>query len=82
MQSKNKLVKTENEATHLSGGFVIPHEVVDGIVKAAMIESRDYLQSEIDNHYKDGTYLHSDDIPNNRELIYCMNKLIAYYGGE
>jgi|AntAceMinimDraft_1070359.scaffolds.fasta_scaffold38077_3 hypothetical protein len=79
MQIKNKLVKTENEATHLSRGVVIPHDVVDGIVKAAMIEARDYLQSEIDNHYKDGTYLHPDDIPNNRELIYCMNKLIAYY---
>jgi hypothetical protein len=82
MKSKNKLVKTENEAKHLSSGFVIPHEVVDGIIKAALIEARGYLQSEIDNHFKDGTYMHPDDIPNNRELIHCMTKLIAYYGGE
>lgn len=82
MKTKNKLVKTENEATHLSGGMVIPYEVVDGIVKAALIEARNYNQSELDAHFKDGKYLHPQDISGNRELIYCMTKLIEYYGGE
>lgn len=80
--AKNKLVRTENEAKHLSGGFVIPHEVADGITKASLIEHRKYLESELESHFKNGSWMHEEDITINREMIYCMTKLIAYYGGE
>ena len=79
--AKNKLVNTENQSQNMSGGFVIPYEVVDGIVLAALIESRDDLQNQLDKHFEDGAYLDPEDIPGNREYIYCMNKLITYYGG-
>lgn len=85
MNTKNKLVKTENEAKHLSGGFVIPYEVVDGITKAALIEARDYMKEEIQKYIRDpeNNWMHPDDIPTNRELIYCMDTIIQnYYGGE
>jgi hypothetical protein len=81
---KNKLVKTDNEAKHLSGGFVIPYEVVDGIVKAALIEARNYHQEDLAKHFADPKVhtMHPDDITVYHEIIYCMNKLIGYYGGE
>jgi hypothetical protein len=83
-KTKNKLVKTENEGKHLSGGFVIPQEVVDGIVKAALIEARDYHKDDLAKHFSDPKKygIHPDDITIYHELVYCMNKLINYYGGE
>jgi hypothetical protein len=86
----NKLVKTENEHLHASGGLVIPFEVSDGITKATLIESRNYLESELDQWHTnpktkdnpDGYWLHSDDLAKNYELIRAMNLLINYYGGE
>ena len=86
----NTLVKTENEHLHASGGLVIPHEVSDGITKATLIESRDYIQSELDQWYAnpktednpEGYWLHPEDLANNYNLIRAMNLLINYYGGE
>lgn len=79
----NKLVKTENESVHATGGYVIPAEVADGICKAVLIDMRDYNQSEIDAHIQLGEYLHPEDLVKNRELVYCMTYLIDnYFGGE
>lgn len=85
----NKLVQTENEHLHASGGLVIPHEVSDGITLASLIDSRDYLQSELDRWRAnpkdelnpDGVWLHPEDVVNNEKYIRAMNLLIGYYGG-
>jgi hypothetical protein len=85
----NKLVKTENEHLHASGGLVIPHEVSDGITLASLIDSRDYLQSELDQWNANpksednptGYWLHPEDVVNNMNYIRAMNLLIGYYGG-
>jgi len=80
---KNKLVRTENEAKHLSGGFVLPFEVVDGIVVAALKEHLEYLEDDLQKHFKDPekNWLHEDDVTLYHEYIYCLKKLIGYYGG-
>ena len=62
--------------------FTLPYEVVENLALASLLDQREYLQSELDAHFKDGAYLHPEDIPNNRELIYCFDKIIKYYGGE
>lgn len=77
----NPLVKTENEHLHITGGYVIPSEVADGITKAVLSDMRNYLQSEIDNHIQNGAYLHPEDLPKNRELVYCMTYLLENYFG-
>lgn len=85
----NKLVSTENEHLHASGGLVIPHEVSDGITLTTLIESRDYLQSELDQwtaNPKDemnpgGVWMHPEDVVNNMKYIRAMDILIGYYGG-
>jgi hypothetical protein len=84
-KTKNVLVKTENEGKHLSSGFVIPYEVVDGIVKAALIEARNHHVDEIKKHINnpEKNWMHPEDIMHGREFIYCMTHLIDnYYGGE
>jgi len=86
----NKLVKTENEHLHASGGLVLPHEVADGITKATLIDVRNYLQSELDKWKEnpkdelnpDGYWLHPEDVVNNMKYIKAMNLLIGYFGGE
>ena len=82
--AKNKLVETKNQDKHLSGGFVIPHEVVDGIVLASLQEQYEYIKKDLHNHLGNPTkhYLHEDDVTMYHELVYCLNKLIGYYGGE
>ena len=85
----NKLVKTENEHLHASGGLVIPYEVSDGITLATLIDSRDYLQSELDKWNANpksednptGYWLHPEDVVNNMNYIRALNTLIGYYGG-
>lgn len=88
--AKNKLVKTENDHLHASGGMVIPFEVADGITRANLIECRNYLQSELDQwqaNPKDelnptGYWLHPEDVVNNMKYIRAMNIMIGYFGGE
>lgn len=85
----NKLVSTENEHLHASGGLVIPHEVADGITVANLKDCRANLQLELDawianpkdEMNPDGYWLHPDDVVNNMKYIRAMDILIGYYGG-
>lgn len=82
-------VHTTNEHLHASGGLTIPHEVSDGITLATLIDSRNYLQSELDQwtaNPKDetnptGYWLHPEDVVNNMKYIRAMDTLIGYFGG-
>jgi len=86
----NKLIKTENEHLFPTGGLTIPYEVAHGITLNSLIDSRDYLQSELDKWKEnpkdelnpDGYWLHPEDVVNNMKYIRAMNLLIEYFGGE
>jgi hypothetical protein len=83
------MVHTENEHLFPTGGLTIPFEVAHGITLASLIDSRDYMQSELEQWYEnpkddlnpDGYWMHPDDVVNNGTLIRAMNLLIGYYGG-
>jgi hypothetical protein len=57
-------------------------ETAQRITRLDLTEWRDYLQNEIDNHVINGTWLHPEDLPKNREYIYCINTILEAYGGE
>ena len=84
------MVKTENEHLFPSGGLSIPYEVAHGITLASLIDSRDYLKSELEQWYEnpkdelnpDGYWMHPDDVVTNGTMIRAMNLLIGYYGGQ
>jgi hypothetical protein len=57
-------------------------ETAQRITRLDLTEWRDYLQNEIDNHIVNGTWLHPEDLPKNREYIYCINTILEAYGGE
>ena len=78
----NKLVKTENEHLHASGGLVIPYEVADGITLAILQDQLGYLQEELRLHVEEGQYMHPEDYHKSMtELIPALKTLIPYFGG-
>lgn len=78
----NKLVKTENEHLHASGGLRIPYEVADGITLAILQDQLNYLEEEVRLHVEEGQYLHPEDYHKSMtELIPALKTLIPYFGG-
>jgi hypothetical protein len=67
--------------TRTEDGIILPFEAADAITLANLQEHRNYLQSELDDHFENGSWMHPEDIPNNRELIYCLDKIIHHFGG-
>ena len=61
--------------------FEIDFETADRITLLNLQNQRDYLQEELRAHIEDGQYLHEEDVLKNHQLIYCLDNLIAYYGG-
>ena len=61
--------------------FEIDFETADRITLLNLQNQRDYLQEELCAHIEDGQYLHEEDVLKNHQLIYCLDNLIAYYGG-
>jgi len=84
------MIKTKNQHLLPLEGLAIPYEVADNITLVSLIDSRDYLQSELDQWQAnpkdelnpDGYWLHPEDVVNNIKYIRAMNLLIRYYGGE
>jgi hypothetical protein len=62
-------------------GIILPFEAADAITVANLNEHRIYLQSELDDHFANDSWMHPEDITNNRELIYCLDKIIHHFGG-
>ena len=78
----NKVVKTENEHLHASGGLLIPFEVADGITLATMQENLGYLKEEVRLHLEEGQYMHPEDYHMSMtKLIPALEVLIPYFGG-
>ena len=84
------MVKTENEQAFPSDGLKIPFEVAHGITLAALIDSRNYLQSELDQWEEnpqdelnpEGYWMHPEDVVKNKMYIRALNVLIPYFGGD
>lgn len=65
----------------MSKGLEIDYETADRITMLTLVDQRNYLQKELDD-FKDGHYLHPEDVGNNYILIEALNKIIKYFGGE
>ena len=78
----NKVVKTENDHLHASGGLLIPFEVADGITLATLKDQLGYLKEELRLHVEEGKYMHPEDYHNSMtKLIPSLETLIHYFGG-
>jgi hypothetical protein len=57
-------------------------EVADRIALASLKDSYQYLKAELKSHIEEGTYLHPEDVAKNHQLIYALELLIPFYGGD
>ena len=64
----------------MSKGLVIDFETADRITVLTLIEQRKYLQKELAD-FKEGKWLHPEDVANNIKIIAALELIIPYFGG-
>ena len=57
-------------------------EIADRIALASLKDMYHYTKTELKSHIEEGTYLHPEDVAKNHQLIYALEILIPFYGGE
>jgi hypothetical protein len=61
-------------------GLEIDFDTADRITLLNLMDQRKYLVKEL-NDYKEGRWLHPEDVVRNAEIIAALELLIPYYGG-
>ena len=61
-------------------GLEIDFDTADRITLLNLMNQRKYLVKEL-NDYKEGKWLHPEDVVRNAEIIAALELLIPYYGG-
>ena len=61
-------------------GLEIDYDTADRITLLNLIDQRKYLKKELKD-YRQGQWLHPEDLFRNAEIITALDILIPYYGG-
>ena len=61
-------------------GLMIDYETADRITLSSLKDHRKYLKKEL-KEYRQGQWLHPEDVVRNAELIAALDILIPYFGG-
>jgi len=64
----------------MNAGLSIDFETADRITLLVLKDQLKYLQKDIED-FKEGKYLHPEDVTNNIKIIAALELLIPYYGG-
>jgi hypothetical protein len=64
----------------MKNGLELDYETADRITLLNLEDQKKYLIKELED-YKEGKWLHPDDVIKNGEIIRAMELLIPYYGG-
>lgn len=64
----------------MSKGITIDFDTADRITLLVLKDQLKYLRKELKD-YKDGIFLHPEDVVRNAEIIAALELLIPYYGG-
>jgi hypothetical protein len=64
----------------MSKGLTLDYDIADKITLLTLQDHLKYLRKELDD-YKEGEWLHPEDVANNIKLISALELLIPYYGG-
>jgi hypothetical protein len=63
-------------------GITLPFETCDEIAVACLTFQCKILKKDLKNNIEKGTYMHPEDIMNNKRYIEAMEVVIDYYGGN
>jgi len=61
-------------------GLKIDYEIADKIALSSLKDHRKYMKKDLKD-YKNGKYLHAEDVVRHAEIITALELLIVYYGG-
>ena len=64
----------------MSKGITIDFDTADRITLLVLKDQLKYLRKELED-FKEGKYLHPEDVVRNAEIIAALELLIPYYGG-
>jgi hypothetical protein len=64
----------------MSRGLSIDFDTADRITLLVLKDQLKYLRKELED-YKEGKWLHPEDVVNNAKIIEALELLIPYYGG-
>ena len=64
----------------MSRGLSIDFDTADRITLLVLKDQLKYLRKELED-YKEGKWLHPEDVVRNAEIIAALELLIPYYGG-
>ena len=64
----------------MSAGLSIDFDTADRITLLVLNDQLKYLRKELED-FKDGKWLHPEDVTGNIKLISALELLIPYYGG-
>ena len=64
----------------MSAGLSIDFDTADRITLLVLKDQLKYLRKELED-FKEGKYLHPEDVVRNAEIIAALELLIPYYGG-
>lgn len=64
----------------MSNGLTIDFDTADRITLLVLKDQLKYLQKDIED-FKEGKWLHPEDVTNNIKIIAALELLISYYGG-
>ena len=64
----------------MSNGLMIDFDTADRITLLVLKDQLKYLRKELED-FKEGKYLHPEDVVRNAEIIAALELLIPYYGG-
>ena len=64
----------------MSNGLMIDFDTADRITLLVLKDQLKYMQKELED-FKEGKWLHPDDVTGNIKLIAALELLIPYYGG-
>ena len=79
---ENEIVRMSNNRKEMimEEGLMIDFETADRITLLTLINQRKYLKNEL-KEYRQGQWLHPEDLFRNAEIIAVLDILIPYYGG-
>jgi hypothetical protein len=64
----------------MSRGITLDFDTADRITVLVLQDQLKYLRKELED-YKEGKWLHPEDVVNNAKIIAALELLIPYYGG-
>ena len=64
----------------MSKGLEIDYDTADRITLLVLKDQLKYLRKELED-FKQGGWLHPEDVANNIKIIAALELLIPYYGG-